>query len=144
MQSHRKFPTLPGKKALIGEISVCCPCKLENIFKAKKLIFEEDNLNEVLIQGWRMMSELKTTEKYIFGGENNFSYQTPTPLCENLFNSFHLLSFWNKSFSIMWHVVYDGKTHILDINNRCQSWWNHLWKLLKGFSFFFLGRDKKI
>ena len=105
MQSHRKFPTLPGKKALIGEISVCCPCKLENIFKAKKLVFEEDNLNEVLIQGWRMMSELKTTEKYILGGENNFSYQTPTPLCENLFNSFHLLSFWNKRFRIMWQYI---------------------------------------
>ena len=80
-------------------------CKLENIFKAKKLIFEEDNLNEVLIQGWRMMSELKTTEKYILGGENNFSYQTPTPLCENLFNSFHLLSFWNKRFRIMWQCI---------------------------------------
>ena len=26
-----------------------------------------------------MMSELKTGEKYIFGGENNFSYQTAPP-----------------------------------------------------------------
>ena len=54
-----------------------------NIFSSSKF---EDKLKvwnvilyEVLIQGHSMMSELKTGEKYIFGGENNFSYQTAPP-----------------------------------------------------------------